>query len=289
MRKSMGPLVSVETLVRVYDDPNVRVFDVRHYLQGKRGVDEYLRGHLPGAVFVDLDRDLAADPARGPGRHPLPDAESFIATLSRLGIEEDTIVVAYDDAGGAMASRFWWLLRYFGHGGGAVLDGGINAWIERGERLETEVPIVKPAPPLALRPGGAPLVSKADVVRIVSEPSADVLLLDARARERFEGKVEPIDARPGHIPGARSAPFAESLVAPGGVFLPRETLEARFRALGALDAKRVVCYCGSGVTACHDLLALSLLGRDDIELYEGSYSDWARDAALPIATGPEQA
>lgn len=286
---SEGPLISVERLLQCLDNPNVRIFDVRYYLQGKRGIDEYEKGHLPGAVFVDLNRDLASDPARGPGRHPLPDVESFIETLSRLGIGRDTIAVAYDDAGGAMASRFWWLLRYFGHGGGVVLDGGINAWIEKGCRLETLVPTVEPAPRLALRPSGAPLVGKAEVVRLSSHPSEDVLLLDARAAERYEGKVEPIDARAGHIPSARSAPFVENLVAPNGVFLPRDALKARFDKLGALDAKTVVCYCGSGVTACHDLLALSLLGRNDVALYEGSWSDWARDSALPIATGPDRA
>ncbi|MDI1477498.1 sulfurtransferase [Polyangium sp. y55x31] len=282
---SEGPLVTVDWLAAHASDPRVRVVDVRWYLSGKRGVDAYEAGHIPGASFVDLDAELAGDPSRGPGRHPLPAAEKFAALLSRLGVTEDSIVVAYDDAGGAIAARMWWLLRHFGHLGGRVLDGGIGAWITSGRALDTAPPRVTPAPPLALRPGGAPVVDKADVARLAALGLPEAVVLDARARERYEGRSEPIDARAGHVPGARNAPFVENLVSPGGAFLPREALDARYRALGALDAKSVVCYCGSGVTACHDLLALAILGREDAALYEGSWSDWARDAALPIETG----
>jgi thiosulfate/3-mercaptopyruvate sulfurtransferase len=280
---SSSPLVDTAWLASHLGDPTVRVADVRWYLSGKRGADEYARGHLPGAVFVDLDHDLATHGAAGPGRHPLPSAAAFAEVLARLGIGRETTVVAYDDAGGAIASRLWWLLRYFGHGGGRVLDGGINAWIAEGRPLSTESPSIAPAARLDLTPGGAAVVDKAAVDRLRHEP--DVVLLDARARPRFEGQSEPVDARPGHIPGARSAPFVENLASPTGPMLPPEALADRYRALGALSAKRVVCYCGSGVSACHDLLALALLGRSDAELYEGSWSDWARDASLPAATG----
>ncbi|MDC0741882.1 sulfurtransferase [Polyangium mundeleinium] len=282
---SEGPLVTVDWLAAHASDPRVLVVDVRWYLSGKRGVDAYDAGHIPGASFVDLDAELAGDPARGPGRHPLPALQTFAALLSRLGVTEGSIVVAYDDAGGAIAARMWWLLRYFGHRDGRVLDGGIGAWIAAGHVLETDAPRVTSTPPLVLRPGGAPVVDKADVARLVALGLPAAVVLDARARERYEGRSEPIDARAGHVPGARNAPFVENLVAPGGAFLPREALAARYRALGALDAKSVACYCGSGVTACHDLLALAILGRDDVALYEGSWSDWARDAALPIETG----
>lgn len=282
---SEGPLVTVDWLAAHASDPRVRIVDVRWYLSGKRGVDAYEAGHIPGASFVDLDAELAGDPARGPGRHPLPAPEIFAALLSRLGVTEDSIVVAYDDAGGAIAARLWWLLRYFGPLGGRVLDGGIGAWIASGRALDTAPPRVTPTPPLALRPGGAPVVGKADVARLAALGWPEAVVLDARARERYEGRSEPIDARAGHVPGARNAPFVENLVSPGGAFLPREALDTRYRALGALDAKRVVCYCGSGVTACHDLLTLALLGREDAALYEGSWSDWARDTALPIETG----
>ena len=279
-----GPLVSVEWLAEHAKDPDVRIVDVRWYLMGKSGADEYAKGHLPGAVFVDLGRDLAGDPARGPGRHPLPDAASFAATLARLGVREETLVVAYDDTGGSQAARMWWLLRYFGHPGGRVLDGGIGAWVAAGHPLVQDVPSVEPAPPLQLQPGGAGVVDKVAVARLRGADPREAVVLDARARERYEGRSEPVDARPGHVPGALSAPFAENLTAPGGTFLPDEALAARYRALGALEAKTVVCYCGSGVTACHDLLALALLGREDALLYEGSWSDWSRDTSLPAET-----
>ncbi|MRG95230.1 sulfurtransferase [Polyangium spumosum] len=282
---SEGPLVTVDWLAARVSDPRVVVVDVRWYLSGKRGVDAYDAGHIPGASFVDLDRELAGDHARGPGRHPLPAPDDFAALHARLGVTEDSIVVAYDDAGGAIAARMWWLLRYFGFRGGRVLDGGIGAWIAAGHPLDTGRPRRAVAPTPALRPGSAPVVGKADVARLAALGPEAAVLLDARARERYEGRVEPIDARAGHVPGARSAPFVENLVAPGGAFLPREALEARYRALGALDAESVVCYCGSGVTACHALLALVLLGREDVALYEGSWSDWSRDATLPIETG----
>ncbi len=299
----MTPLVDPAWLAAHLDDARVRVADVRWYLGGKRGADEYARGHVPGAAFVDLDRDLASPPGSGPGRHPLPAAADFAAVLARLGVERDTLVVAYDDVGGAMAARLWWLLRWFGHGGGRVLDGGLGAWIAGGHALATAVPTFTPAPLLNLSAGhGARAVDKAEVDRLRALPG--VALLDARSADRFEGRSEPIDdggsarrsaelrpqapidARPGHIPGARSAPFAANLVSPGGAFLPAEALAARYAALGALQAETVVCYCGSGVTACHDLLALSLAGRDDALLYEGSWSDWAGDPALPAALGP---
>jgi thiosulfate/3-mercaptopyruvate sulfurtransferase len=311
----ISPLVDASWLAAHVDDPRVRIVDVRWYLAGKRGRDEYARGHIPGAVFVDLDRDLAA-PAhpRGPGRHPLPSAADFAAVLARLGVERDTLVVAYDDAGGATAARLWWLLGWFGHGGGRVLDGGLGAWIAGGGALSTDEPAPAPAPLLALTANRRSVVDKAEVDRLRAlTTTGRVVLLDARAAERFEGRVEPVDARPGHIPGARSAPFAENLVAtsghdggsppkppgpaghdggsppkPPGALRPAAELTQRYAALGALEADAVVCYCGSGVTACHDILALAIAGRDDVLLYEGSWSDWARDESLPAATGPER-
>ncbi|MFO0762603.1 MAG: sulfurtransferase [Byssovorax sp.] len=283
MSAGSSPLVSAAWLADHLDDPTVRVADVRWYLGGKRGEDEYARGHVPGAVFVDLDRDLARRPDLGPGRHPLPHAADFAQFLARIGVDAGTTVVAYDDAGGAIAARLWWLLRYFGHGGGKVLDGGLGAYTALGLPLSAERPSPTPAPLLDLRGGSAGVVDKTAVDRLRADPRA--LVLDARAPERFLGKSEPIDARAGHIPGARSAPFAENLASPGGALLPASALAERFRALGAFEAAEVVCYCGSGVTACHNLLALSLAGRDDALLYEGSWSDWARDPSLPAETG----
>ena len=302
MRDAAPPLVDVPWLAAHLGDPLVRVVDCRWYLAGRRGAEEYARGHIPGAVHLDVDADLAAPPGRGPGRHPIPDAASFARTLARIGVTPGTCVVAYDDAGGAIAARLWWLLRYFGHPsrregaraapgssavvpGGRVLDGGLEAWVAAGHPLSTEAAAIEPAPEMELVPGCVPVADKAAVDGYRCDPGA--VLLDARARERYEGRIEPVDARAGHIPGARSAPHAENVRAPGGAFLDRDALERRYRELGALDARTVIAYCGSGVTACHALLALAALGREDGVLYEGSWSDWARDGALPAAVGPE--
>jgi thiosulfate/3-mercaptopyruvate sulfurtransferase len=281
-----SPLVDVDWLAAHVRSPNVRVVDVRWYLGRRRGgAEAYERGHIPEAVYLDVDRDLANPPGSGPGRHPLPDATSFARTLAGLGVTPSSIVVAYDDAGGAIAARLWWLLRYFNHPGGRVLDGGIQAWTAKGHALSTDEPFVLLTGEMTLSPGGAGVVDKSEVNALRQSPRA--VLLDARARDRYEGLQEPIDARAGHIPGARSAPFVENLVAPGGILLPKADLERRYRELGALDAENVVAYCGSGVTACHDLLALAHIGRSDALLYEGSWSDWARDDDLPIATGSD--
>jgi thiosulfate/3-mercaptopyruvate sulfurtransferase len=283
--REIAPLVTAHELIE-RDSAHAagwRIVDARWYLSGKRGKDEYDAGHLPGAAFVNLDRDLSAPSAAGPGRHPLPSAEAFADLLGRLGITATTRVVAYDDAGGAIAARLWWLLRHFGLRNGAVLDGGISAWTQAGGELTTEVPAIVPAAPLKLVARTDDVADKRAVDRLRVAPG--VLLLDARALERFEGKSEPIDARAGHIPGARSMPFVGNLVAPGGRFLDRASLAKRYDEAGARSAEKVVCYCGSGVTACHDLLALALIGRDDAVLYEGSWSDWAADADLPAAVG----
>ena len=284
-RPPPGPLVSARWLREHIGVPSVRVLDARWYLGDRRGIDEHARGHLPGAPFVDLDRDLAAPKGRGGGRHPLPSASAFAAVLARLGITATTTVVAYDDAGGAIAARVWWMLRHFGLPHAAVLDGGIDAWRAAGGALTTDVPVLVPAPLLHLTPRTDDIVDRRAVDALRNDPRA--LLLDARATERFEGKSEPIDARPGHIPGARSLPFAGNLTAPGATFRDRDALAARFDQVGAREASTLVCYCGSGVTACHNLLALSLLGRDDARLYVGSWSDWSADPDLPAALGAE--
>lgn len=286
----MSPLIDVPWLAARLGDPAVRVVDCRWYLgDPRRGAEEHRRGHIPGAAHLDLDAELAAPRGTGAGRHPLPSADTFARTLSRLGVTPGITVVAYDDAGGAYAARLWWLLRYFGLGAaGRVLDGGVQAWIAAGHALATPspgAPAPAPAPLLPLTPGGAPVAGRDAVDRSRRDPAA--VILDARAAERYEGRVEPIDPRAGHIPGARSAPFAGNLRAPGGAFLDREALEQRYRELGALSAETIVAYCGSGVTACHTLLALALLGREDAILYEGSWSDWSSDPTLPAATGSD--
>jgi thiosulfate/3-mercaptopyruvate sulfurtransferase len=280
-----SPLVSPAWLRAHLADPHVVVADVRWYLKNARGIDAYQAGHIPSAHFVDVDRDLASAPgAGGPGRHPLPSPDQFAEVLVRLGVGQDEIVVAYDDSGGTTAARLWWLLRYFGHDGGRLLDGGIKAWVAEGFRLETALLARPPSPRMVLAPRKGMVIDK-NGVRAISEGD-EGLLLDARAPERFEGKVEPVDARPGHIPRAKSAPFASNLRTPGGPFRPQAELIRHYASLGVTRDLKVVAYCGSGVTACHDVLALSIAGHDAL-LYEGSWSDWAADPSLPAALGKE--
>ncbi|MFG1990421.1 sulfurtransferase [Actinoplanes sp. NPDC048988] len=256
------PVVDVEW-VRARRDRLV-LADVRAYLDGRSGRDAYRRGHLPGAVFADLDQDLAAAPSAAGGRHPLPDFRAFAVRMGELGIGDGDTVVAYDDAGGVMAARLVWMLRALGHDA-ALLDGGIGAW--DGE-LETAVPqprlkvfTAKPWPAERL----ATIDEAADGAGVV---------IDARQPERFRGESEPIDSRPGHIPGAHNVSCRENVDATGR-FLPAEVLRARFAAAGVTDGGEVISYCGSGVTACHNLLSLERAGFAPGRLYPGSWSQYA--------------
>jgi len=276
-------LVTTEWLARHLGDPALRIADVRWYLDpARKGRDAYAAGHLPGAVFLDVDSDLSAPGGgrgRAVGRHPWPSAEQVSRVMGGAGIGRGTRVVAYDDQGGAVAARLWYLLRAHGHDGAAVLDGGIVKWMAEGRPVSTEVPSLTPAP-FGARLRAGYVLTKADMLgRDPARP-----LLDARAPERYRGDTEPIDLRAGHIPGARNAPFSGNLT--GGappVFLPPAELRKRYAALGAEGAAPVV-YCGSGVTACHDLLALHLAGLSG-SLYAGSWSEWSADGSLPIETG----
>ena len=277
-------LVSVEWLAARQNDPGIRVADVRWYLPhlGNSGRTEYEHGHLPGAVFIDLDTALAGPPASGPGRHPIPAPEVFAAAMSRAGVGPNTHVVAYDDSGGATAARLWWLLRYYGHELASVLDGGIAAWRAAGLPVISETSVPALAQAFVPQPQPDRVVAKETVDRLRSDPGA--VILDARATERYEGRVEPVDARPGHIPGAESAPYVGNVSPETQTFLTPEQLRARYQQLGVTPDKTVVAYCGSGVTACHTLLALHLAGYPDGLLYEGSWSDWSKDPSLPAAT-----
>jgi thiosulfate/3-mercaptopyruvate sulfurtransferase len=256
---------------------------VRWYLDpSRRGRDAYEAGHIEGAVFFDMDRDLAA-PGGGRGlpvgRHPWPSPDQVSRVMGEKGIGPETTVVAYDDQSGAMAARLWYLLRAHGHDRVAVLDGGLTRWLAEGRPLSKVVPV--PAPrrfEARLRPGW--VLDKGEMTRT----HRDHLVLDARAGERYRGETEPIDTRAGHVPGARSAPYGENL-AVDGVFRSPEELRARYASLGA-DRQEPIVYCGSGVTACHDLLALEVAGLRG-RLYAGSWSAWSSDPDLPVATGPE--
>jgi thiosulfate/3-mercaptopyruvate sulfurtransferase len=272
------PLVDARWLAAHHGE--VRVVDSRWYLDGRSGRAAYEAGHLPGAVWVDLDRELSAPASTADGRHPLPTPEVFAATLSRLGVDHHTPVVVYDDLRGSVAARLWWMLRVLEQPV-AVLDGGMTTWTGRLDRGWYEADPVTCAP----RAWPASRVLDADGVEHLRHEDG-ALVLDARTKSRFEAGDPMLDPRPGHIPGAASAPWAGNL-APDGTMLDAASLRARFAALGAGEAATIACYCGSGVTACHDLLALDLAGLGaTTRLYPGSWSQWGADASRPAATGP---
>ncbi len=280
----MNLLVTADWLNQHISDPNIQIIDVRWYLpEPSRGRIEYEAGHIPGALFFSIDSDLSAPRGQGPGRHPIPQPEVFAATTGRAGIGPETHVVAYDSSGGAAAARLWWLLRYFGHEHTSLLNGGWQAWQAAGLPIETNVPQITPTT-FTARPHPELIVAAADVEALRHNSAA--LLLDARAAERYEGRIEPIDPRAGHIPGAISAPFADNIAADGRM-RSAEELHTRFANLGANTTETLVCYCGSGVTAAHNLFALELAGITGGLLYEGSWSDWSSDPTRPAATGSE--
>jgi thiosulfate/3-mercaptopyruvate sulfurtransferase len=308
------PLTDVTSLARdLAAGPGPVLLDIRWRLGGPPGLASYRAGHLPGAVFVDLDRDLSGPPGAG-GRHPLPAAARFQAAMRRAGVRDGRAVVVYDEADGMAAARGWWLLRYFGHDRVQLLDGGYRAWVAAGQ------PVVAgdehaAAGDITVRRGGLPVLDADGAARLARHG----LLLDARAAERYRGDTEPVDPVAGHIPGAVSAPATGSL-GPDGRFLPPDRLQARFAALAAqadvppADQAEmppvpqtgvppvpgagaavpgtsagapagVGVYCGSGVTAAHEVLALALAGQP-AALYAGSWSHWITDPGRPVATGP---
>jgi thiosulfate/3-mercaptopyruvate sulfurtransferase len=268
-------LITVDELADQLDAPNLVVCDVRFYLadhaQGRR---EYDAGHVPGARFVDLHTQLAGGP--GGGRHPLPPVTEFTAVLGQLGIGPGSSVVVYDGAGGATASRLWWMLRSIGHGRVAVLDGGYPAWVAAGHPVSTE----QPEPGTGSYPATAGYTGVVDADSVAQSLEFGGTVVDARAPERFRGEHEPIDPQPGHIPGAVNR-FHGANVGPDGHMLPVAELAERFAGIGS----NAIVYCGSGVTACHTLLAMSLVGLTGGRLYPGSWSEWSSDPARPIATG----
>ena len=271
-------LISASELAGRPDDPRLRLADVRWYVgEPGRNRAEYAAGHLPGAVFLDVDTDLSA-PA-GPGRHPLPDPGDLASLLAERGFGDDHLIVAYDDAGGIYAARLWWMLRWIGHPGVRLLDGGLPAWRAAGLPLTTEEPDFPPAT-LTVRPGPTRVIDREGLWRRLGS----VVLLDARQPDRYTGEQHPVDPLGGHIPTALNAPTSENL-GPDGRFLAPDALAARYRALGVGTGDTVVS-CGSGVTACHDALALALAGLPEPILYPGSWSDWCA-SGLPYATGRE--
>lgn len=272
----VGPLISAAELAAV----DATVLDVRWSLSGPPGRETYQAGHLPGAVFVDLDRDLAGAPGPG-GRHPLPDPGAFEAVMRRCGVRDGVLAVAYDQRDSTAAARLWWLLRCAGHGDAVVLDGGYDAWVAAGGEVERGAGRVPAAAgDFTARPGALPTLDADAAARL----AGDGVLLDARVAERFRGEVEPVDPVAGHVPGAVSAPTGDN-VGKDGRFLPAVELRERFTALGADGSRPVGSYCGSGVTAAHQVLALELAGVE-AALWPGSWSEWVADPSRPVVTGP---
>lgn len=273
----MKPIITASECASESAGPRPPVLlDVRWQLGGPHGRADYEAGHIPGAVFVDLDAELAG-PAGSNGRHPLPDPEAFGSAMRRAGVSRGTSVVVYDGGQGWAAARAWWLLRWTGHQDVRVLDGGLAAWT--GE-LSTAIPApaegdFRPEP-------GALETLDADGAAAFARSG---LLLDARAAERYRGDVEPIDRVGGHVPGAVSAPTSEN-VGEDGRYLPAAELAARFSGLGATSAEGVGVYCGSGVSGAHEVLALEIAGFRGV-LYPGSWSEWSFDGSRPVAKGPD--
>jgi len=281
-----SPLISAEALLELVRSgrPGLRIVDCRWVLgQPGAGASAYAAGHLPGAIHVDLDTDLADPAGHGaPGRHPLPSPAAFAATLGLAGIGDGDLVVAYDDVGGWVAARLWWMLDVLGHPDVAVLDGGVAAWQAAGGQLTTDEPVPTPAE-LHLAEIWSGVIDRDELKARLGS----VRLLDARVGPRYRGETEPIDPVAGHIPTALNAPVDGNLVESNGRFRPAPELAARFRDLGADgSAGPVVTSCGSGVSALHHALALRAAGLPDPILYVGSYSDWSRSGE-PVATGPE--
>jgi thiosulfate/3-mercaptopyruvate sulfurtransferase len=282
----MQPLMTTERLAELCaaSDPPV-VLDVRWRLGGPPGRQDYDNGHLPGAVFVDLDTELAGSPG-AEGRHPLPPTEVLQGALRRAGVRTGHPVVAYDDGDGSVAARAWWLLRWGGHSQVAVLDGGYAAWVGEGRAVSTHE--ARPvAGDIVVRPGSMPKLDAAEAAALARTGT----LLDARAPERYRGEIEPVDPRAGHVPGAVSAPTIGHL-GQEGRWLPAARLADRFAELGVRPGTPVGAYCGSGVTACSVVLALEASGvasaEDPASLYAGSWSHWCTDPARPVATGEQR-
>ncbi|MFF4054964.1 sulfurtransferase [Streptomyces sp. NPDC001668] len=255
------------------------LLDVRWALGDPHGRAHYVEGHIPGAVYVDLDTELASAPSPEGGRHPLPAIEDLQEAARGWGLRQGRQVVLYDDLGNTAAARAWWLLRYAGLGEVTLLDGALGAWRAAGLPLESGLPADPPRGDVVLRAGALPVVDADGAAGL----TVSGLLLDARADERYRGEVEPVDPRAGHIPGAVSAPTGENLAA-DGTFLPAEELRKRFEERGAGTAERIGVYCGSGVTAAHQIAALEIAGFE-AALFPGSWSAWSADPVRPVAKG----
>ena len=273
-------LIEADGLAGLLDSPSLAIVDCRFDLANVgAGEAAYAAGHIPGAVYAHLDRDLSAPKTGTNGRHPLPSPEVTAATFGRLGIDASTQVVAYDAENGMYASRLWWMLKWLGHDAVAVLNGGFARWVAEQRPIST-TPSPRGARTFTATPRSAMIVTAADVPGV----TASARLVDARAPERFRGDVEPLDPVAGHIPGAVNHFFGQNLA--DGRFKSSADLRAGFEAsLGTVSGDSVVCYCGSGVTACHNILALEHAGLTGARLYPGSWSEWCADPSRGVEKG----
>ncbi len=281
-----GTLIDAASLAKLTDSPGLAVIDCRFDLASPNaGRQDYLSAHIPGARYADLNRDLSGAVAAHTGRHPLPEPLRLAQLLGKLGIGDDTQVIAYDAGNGAFAARLWWLARWIGHRQVAVLDGGFAAWTALGFATQSgdapETPCAERA--LTVRVAADAWLTSDEVLAALEKRAG--LLVDARAPERFEGKVEPLDAVAGHVPSAVNFPFSRNLSEDGRFLATAELRSLWLRFLGGRSASELVAMCGSGVTACHNLLALEAAGLPGGKLYAGSWSEWIRDPARPVATG----
>jgi thiosulfate/3-mercaptopyruvate sulfurtransferase len=276
-------LIGTEDLEGLLGRSDVVICDVRHDLvKPSWGREQYDAGHVPGAIFVSLDRDLSAAPNGRNGRHPLPTPEHAAATFGRLGIALGKQVVAYDQGGGAYAARLWWMLRWLGFDAVAVLDGGFAKWRADGGAISAEAAEPRAAPFTIARV--TPTVDASGVMASLARRA--LFMLDARAAERFRGESEPFDPVAGHIPGARNRPHAQNLNADGTFKAPAALREEFGAVLNGVAHDLVVHQCGSGITACHNILAMEVAGLEGTRLYPGSWSEWCADPSRPVASGP---
>lgn len=282
---SYTTLIQPVDLATALNSPDWVILDCRfNLMNSSAGRALYEAGHLPNAQYADLEQDLSSPKTANSGRHPLPPIDSLVAKFGAWGIDKTTQVVVYDDANGAFAGRAWWLLRWLGHQNVAVLNGGIQAWTHSGYEL-TEKIVPPTARQFVAQVNPDLMISTEQLAALISDKSRLYCLLDARAPERYRGEVEPIDPIAGHIPTAVNVPFAGNLDATG-YFLGTEKLRARFDELrGQLAPEQIICSCGSGVTACHNLIAMEHAGLKGAKLYVGSWSEWITDPQRPIVTG----